>query len=343
LTALYFRDGLTLVASNRDYITVIAPAVGMIIGSSIEITRRYRIKRRKTKGLNPTKTININGNSYTYTLFARAKSSLVARKILFLYNKMASISILRSAGSSWYILVESIVIVRSVSLIVRIVKYHLRTRENVFKIIINTLMWIAYSTKRARIVNLGFISVVLLTTKLWCASSKFRTFIRIWTCVTFLNLSVTVGLAENLIQQRPSNIGAFGLPIIERPIQQLNSLTENVTNTRISMSESEKEDKLILSMPLQDAIPKGLANDIELETNQIIQNSILGEENSLLPKQEGLQKGETRRTNSTSRPKNRTNSLQNLTNTPDNVPSLTAENELENFSNTTQIKAEKVQ
>jgi hypothetical protein len=339
LSALYFRNAFVLVVNDQDYVTVLAPIVGVILGSSIEAGRRYRIKRRKIKELDPSNTINIKGNNYTYRWLSRLKTSLLAKKILFTYGKIASVSIVRSTFLSFYIVVEGILLVRSVLLVVGIVKYYLRTRENLFRITVNTLMWIAYSTKRARIVNLGFISVVLLTAKLWTVSPKFRTFIRIWTCVTFLNLSVNVGVDSTLIGQRPSDIGAFGLPIIERPIQQLNPFTENVTNPRISISK--KEDTLVLSMPLQNAIPKGVANDIELE--KIIQNSTLGEENSLLQKREGLQKGETRKSNSTSQPKQRTNSLQKLNNTPDNVTSITIENELENFSNATKIKVEKVQ
>ena len=140
---------------------------------------------------------------------------------------------------------------------------------------------------------------------------------------------------------RPLDIGVFGLPIVEHPIKQLSSFTENTTNSKISMIG--KEDPLVLPLPLQKEMPKGIANDVELELNKMIKNSTLGEENIVFEKKEELYKEKLNRSKSTSRPKRRMNSLQELKKIPDNVKSLPLENDFEKVYNATKIKAEKVQ
>ena len=326
-------------------ITVVAPATGIVLGMTIEAVGKYLIQKRREKlnspGIIPV-TVNSNGNNsnlFRKTLY-RVTPTLAVRSASIVYEKLVSSQSLRIAVLSSFKVIDVIIIVRSVILSKNLLKYLVRNRENVFKITVNTLCWIVYSKERDKMVQLAFVLVTVLSTKLWLTKNRTaQRLLRIWVCITFLNLCNYIYLIPS--SSRPSDIGVFGLPRVEQLINQFHAFPETKPNSKISMLE--KKEPLVLSSTLQNEMPKGTSINVELEINKIIKNSTLGEENSILSQKEGLQKGKTSRTNFTSKSKRRMNSLQELNQTTDLVPSLPIENDFEKVYNSTKLNAGKVQ
>jgi hypothetical protein len=340
---IYYKRGQHLSTDAEVFITVIAPASGIILGVGIKVIHGY-IKRRRRRKLDSPKTIPSTGNNSNLfrRTFHRIRTTSAGRLTVLAYEKIMSSQFLRIAASSSFKVIDGIIIVRSGILAKDLVNYSIRNRENLFKVAVKTLGWIVYSRERDRMVNAAFILVTLITAKLWSTQNRtIQRCLRIWVFITLLNLSNYIYVYPNLLDLRPSDIGVFGLPIVEHPIKQFNSLLENGTNSKVSMIG--KEETLVLPSSLPNEIPKSISNDVKLETNKIIQNSTLGEENIVLSKNEGLQKGKTRETHFTSKPKRRMNSLDKLNKTDETVKSLPIENDFETLSNSTKIKAEKVQ
>ena len=345
LALIHYNKSSHLSAENDVLITVIAPATGIIVGITIEAVGKYLKRKRQNKLNSPEITpVTINSNGSNTSLFHktldRVTSSIAVRYATIVYVKLASSHVLRITASSCFKVIDIIIIVRFVLLSKNILKYFLRTRENMFRITINTLWWIVYSKERDVMTQLVFLVITLLSAKLW--STKNRTaqrLLRIWVCITLLNLSNYIYLVPSF--SRPANIGVFGLPRMEQPMKQFNPFAETTVNSKISMIG--KEEPLVLSSPIQNEMQKEISKNVELEISKIIQNSTLNEENSILSQTKGVQKEsrKTSKTNSTS--KRRVNSLQKLNQTAENPTSLPIENDLEKVSNSTKIKAEKVQ
>ena len=345
---IHYNEGSHLSADDEVLITVLAPAAGIVTaiiirtGSKVVIYFIKEIQKRLNSPKSIPVTVNSNGNNsnrFRKTLY-RVTPSLAIRYAIIIYAKLASSQFLRIGISSSFKVIDVIIVLRSINLIKDILNHYLGTRENVFRMAVKTLCWIVYSRERDKMVQLAFVIVTLLSAKLW--STKNRTIqrlLRIWVFITLLNLSNYIYVKPSLL--RPLDIGVFGLPIVEYPIKELASFTENRTNSKISMIG--KEDPLVLPLPLQKEMPKGIANDVELELNKMIKNSTLGEENIVFEKKEELYKEKLNRSKSTSRPKRRMNSLQELKKIPENVKSLPLENDFEKVYNATKIKAEKVQ
>jgi hypothetical protein len=345
IALIHYTKASHLSAEDDVLITVLAPAAGIILGMTVEAVGKYLTRKRQEKLNSPRiipVTIHSNGNNsslFRKTLY-RVTPTLVVRYATIIYAKLASSQSLRIAASSSFKVIDLIIIVRFVILSKNILKYLLRTREDMFKITVNTLCWIVYSKERDKIVHLLFLLVTLLSAKLW--STKNRTaqkLLRIWVFITLLNLSNYIYVVPSL--SRPSDIGVFGLPRMEQPMKQFNNFTETTRNSKISMVG--KEEPLVLSSTFQNEMPKNISKNVELEINKIIKNSTLGEENSILTQKEKLQKGKTSRTNFTSKSKRRINSLQKLNQTTKNVSSVPIENDLTKVNNVTKIKAEKIQ
>ena len=338
---IHYNKSSHLSAEDDVFITIIAPATGIVLGMTFEALEKYleRKRKRREKLDSPEiipVTVNSNGNNFNLfrkTLY-RVTPTLAVRSATIIYEKLVASQSLRIAASSSFKVIDIIIIVRSVVLSKRLLKYFLRTREPMFRITVNTLCWIVYSKERDKMVHLAFLLVTLLSAKLW--STKNRTaqrLLRIWVCITLLNLSSYIYVVPSL--SRPSNIGVFGLQRVEQPMKQFQAFPETTTNSKISMIG--KEEPSVLSSTLPNEMPKDLSNNVELEINKLIKNSTLGEENNLLSQKEGLQTRKTSRTNVTS--KRRTKNWQELNQTTDNVTSLP----IEKVYNSTKIKAEKVQ
>ena len=337
---IHYNKSSHLSAEDDVLITVIAPATGLVLGITIEAIEKY-LKRKRREKLNSPEIIPVtaksngnNSNLFRKTLY-RVTPTLAVRSATIIYDKLVSSQSLRIAVSSSFKVIDVVIIVRSVILSKNLLKYLIRTREPILRITGKTLCWIVYSKERDKMVQLAFLLVTLFSAKLW--STKNRTaqrLLRIWVCITFLNLCNYIYLVPSL--SRPADIGVFGLPRVEQPIKQINAFLETTPNSKINMIG--KEEPLVLSSTLQNEMPKDISNNVELEINKIIKNSTLGKENVILSQKEGLQKRKTSRSNVTSKSKRRMNTLQELNQTTDHVTSLP----VEKVYNSTKIKAEKV-
>lgn len=375
---IYMRLGksIAIVVSDRVYLSVVAVGVGVVLGSSSMAIEYYK-KRRKI--LNAPNTVTIK-NSPRYRRFIRRiinqlghriviqlNKNVSGREILTLYRHLADdlriIEALRILGGTCVVLIKTVIICRSIIMVIGAVSFYLRTRDNLFIAALNTLRLFAYSTTRSVKVTCGFIAIVVLTAKTWCTVPEMRPVFTVWVFITMLNLSGQITFSSDIERNFP--IGAFGVPQIERTIPQLNynPLSENLPNSKISIIK--KEDKLDLSLPLQKESSKVLVNNTELEPNKIfqnstkeaeletaktleleiakiIQNSTLGEEEiivpNIVPKKQESQKTKISRFKSEKysklKARKRTNNLQNLknTNTCDINSPLTLESEVEDFS-----------
>ena len=345
LALIHYNRSSHFSAENEVFISVVAPATGIIIGIGIDVVDKYLEKRKKRKGkgekLNPTKTIPSTGNSFSRfrKTLDRVRPNLAIRSVATIYEKLVASQFLRIAASSSFKVIDGIIIIRSVMLSQQLLKYLLRNRENMFRITFNTLCWVVYSKELDIMVQIAFVVVTLISAKLWTTKNRLiQRVLRIWVCITFLNLSNYIYVVPNF--SRPSDIGVFGLPKVEHPIQQFQASSDTITNSKISMLG--KEESLIISSPLQNEMPKNISKDLEVEINKIISNSTLGEENIILPEKEGLQNRKTTKSKFTSKPRRRMNSLQELNKTSGNAKSLPIESDFEKVYNATKIKGDKV-
>ena len=344
LALIHYNRSSHFSVENEVFISLVAPATGIIIGIGIDVVDKYLEKRKKRKGkkLNSPKTIPVTVNSFSRfrKTLDRVTPKLVIRSVAIIYEKLVTSQSLRIAASSSFKVIDGIIIIRSVILSQHLLKYLLRTRENMFRITFNTLCWVVYSKERDKMVQIAFVVVTLISAKLWATKNRLiQRVLRIWVCITFLNLSNYIYVVPSL--SRPSDIGVFGLPRVEHPIKQLNVSSETITNSKISMLG--KEESLIISSPLQNEMPKDISKNLEVEINKIISNSTLGEENIILPQKEGLQNRKTTKSKLTSKPRRRMNSLQELNKTSGNATSLPIESDFEKVYNATKIKSDKVQ
>lgn len=345
---IHYNKGSHLSADDEVLISVLAPATGIATAIIIKTGGKvviYFIKEIR-KILNSPEIIpvtdNSNGNNFNRfrkTLY-KVTPNLAIRYAVIIYAKLASSQFLRIGISSSFKVIDVIIVLRSINVIKDILNHYIGTRENLFRMAVKTVCWIVYSRERDKMVQLAFIVVSLVSAKLWSTRNRtIQRLLRIWVFITLLNLSNYIYVKPSLL--RPSDIGVFGLPIVEHPIKEWTSFNENRTNSKINMIG--KDAPLVLPLPIQKEIPKGIANDVELELNKMIKNSTLGEENPVFVKKEGLHKEKVNRSKSTSKPKRRMNSLQELKKIPDNVKSLPIENDFEKIYNATKIQEEKVQ
>lgn len=344
---LYYERGKYLSSDSEVFLTVVAPATGILLGATFTAFYSYMKRKRKPNLDSPEiipVTVNSNGNNYSLfrRTLRRVNTTLAGRSIGFAYKKVVTSQFLRIAVSSSFKVIDGIIIVRSVILVKNVFNHYVGTRENLFKVGINTLGWILYSRERELVVNVGFIIITLIIAKLWNEQNLLiQKALRTWVLISFFNLSNYIYINTDVLDYRPSDIGLFGLPKVEHLIKPVNPFIENVKNSKVSMLE--KEETLGLSSPIRNEMSKGISDDVELELNKIIQNSTLGEEKIVLSKTEGLQKGKTREVNFNSKSKRRVNSLQKLNETNKDMESLNIENELGKLSNSTKVKAEKVE
>jgi hypothetical protein len=377
---IYMNAGksVAVVVANDIYLCVVGVSAGVIVGSSFVAIGRYIERRRILRS--PDAVIIKNSPRYRrfirriinqlgHRIILQLNKSVTGQDILTLYRHLAGdpglIEALRILGKTCKLLIKAIIIGRSIVMLIGAGSFYLRTRDNLFIVAVNTLKLFAYSKSRSVMVNCAFVAIVTLTATIWCAVPEIRAILKVWVCITILNLSGQITFASDIVKTLP--IGAFGVPRIERPIPQLNynPFNENVPNSKISIGK--KEDQLDLSLPLQKESIKSIVNNtelepskitrnltkereleletaknLELETAKIIQNSTLGEETILVPKQQESQKTKISRFKSEKysqlKPRKRTNNLQNLKNTSDINSPLTLENEVEEFSNISNVE-----
>lgn len=371
---IFMRVGksIAIVVSDDIYLSVVAVGTGVLIGSSYRAIGRYRERLRLLRSPDSIsvkdtpryrrivrKLVDQFGNKIVLNL----NKNLSGREILSLYRRLIGNREMREAlrflATNSIRVIHVIIGARSIVMVIGAVAYYLRTRDNLFKLTLNTLRLFAYSSNRNKLVSYAFFLIVALTAQIWLTFPEMRVILQIWVLITSLNLS---GQIQFSTPDFP--ISAFGVPRIEHVLPQVNysRLGEHVPTSKISMIG--KEDKLNLSLPLQtestkvtsinpeletNRIIQNSTSDIELETNKIIQNSNIAEEPILLPKQPELQEAKSSRSTAEKsaplKPRKRTNNLQNLKQTFDDTSPSIFESEAEDFSNisnVTKIKTEKV-
>lgn len=329
-----------LAIEEEEYLTVIAPISGVLVGIIIKGLDKQLKRSKRFQKWSSARNLEIEMKikDPTLKLLQRYKINLAARKFVFIYRTIFDRYEIRVLFSSLYLIVRGILVIRSVLLLVAIGRYYFKSRKNLFEIAFNTLSWIVYCKERKVVVSLTFLLISSLTTAIWCKFQAAQKFFVIWTLISIFNLSGHIDIYTSPVF-RPANIGAFGVPLMERPIQRLKPMTE-LQNRMVSLPG--KEDEFVLSFPLLNEMPKGSSKDAEKEIHKIMNSSRLGEEEIPIKKREGLQKGEVNRTNSTLKPKTRMNSLQKLNSTADIMLPLTVENEMKNIPNSTRIKEDNV-
>jgi hypothetical protein len=370
LSLFLLIDKNLLVISDEAYVRIGAPMTGAIISAGIVIGKKYLRRRNRFNNRIFNDKINIDIRSPTYVPLNKPNISFGARKILFLRKKILSILastdgvfvfmneavffIERLTLSSFlvYSLVETfsiatkgVIVLRFIVILQDSIKYSFKNKLNLLKIAANSLWWIVYNKNRTLTVQLAFIGVSLLTTVILNKVPKLRTALLICILIPYFNLCSQLEVVDINIALKAHTRGTFGLPLIERTIPHLKPTAEHFENPKIKMSLQDKikEDEFVLSLPIQTELTKSISKDINIETSKIIKSSILGEEETVVIKREGVQKGKASKTNSTSKLKRRRmNTLPNLNKTDDNITSLTTENELKNLPNSSKIKEEKV-
>lgn len=361
---MYVRAGksIAIILGNDVYLSVVGVGVGVVLGSSCMAIYDYRERRRILR----SPDIVIIKNDPKHRLFIRRvinqlghriviqlNKSVSGREILTLYRHLAAdlriIEALKILGETCGKLIKIIIIGRSIIMVIGAVSFYLRTRDNLFIVAWNSLKLLSYSESRSVMLTSKFVTIVLLTARIWCLVPETRVILKVWVLITILNLSGQVTFHNAIRRNVP--VGTFGLPRIKRPIPQLNynPFNENVSNSKIKILK--KEDQLDLSLPLhlQKESPKPRVNNTELEPSKILQNSTLSEENIIVPKKQESQQQKISRSKSEKysklKPKKRINNLQNLKDTCDINSPLTLESEVEDFSNVyneKKIKEEKV-
>jgi hypothetical protein len=340
---IYVKAGksIAIILGNDVYLTVVGVGVGVVLGSSCMAIYDYRERRRILR----SPDIIIVKNDPRYRLFIRRvinqlgrhiviqlNKSVSGREILTLYRHLAAdfriIETLKILRETCGKLIKMIIIGRSIIMVIGAVSFYLRTRDNLFIVAWNTLKLLAYSESRSVMLTSQFVAIVLVTARIWCLVPEMQVILKVWVFITMLNLSGQVTFYNAI--RRNVTTGTFGLPLMERPIPQLNHnpFNENVSNSKIKILE--KEDQLDLSLPLylQTESPKARVNNTELEPSKIIQNSTkeqdletaknlqtstLGEENIIVTKKQESQEPKISRSKSEEysklKPKKRINNL----------------------------------
>lgn len=370
MTLFFLRDKNLLVVSTENYLTIYAPVTGVILAAGLYAREKYLMRRYRFNNRIFNDKINMDLRSPTYVPLNKPNISFAARKILLLRQKLLSILastdgvfvfmngavcfierltlrwfLVYSVFSTFYIATKAVIVLRFIVILRDIIKYSFKNKINILKIAAKSLWWIVYNKDRTLTVQLAFIGVTFLTTVILRKVPKLRPALLIFILLPWLNLCSELQVIDINLALKAHTRGTFGLPLVERTIPRLKPTAEHFENPKIKMSiqDKVKEDEFVLSLPIQTEMTKSISKDINIETSKIIKSSILGEEETVVIKREGLQKGKARKTNSTSKLKRRRmNTLRNLNKTNDNITSLTTENELKNLPNSSKIKEEKV-
>lgn len=358
MTLTFLRDKDLLVISEVEYLTVLAPATGVALTLSTQFIYNY-IRRRKQFKLFRS---NDRLKSPIYKVIRDTLTRLTIIKIAYLYKKVLLIFVymnkvtviiyrclMRTELSLWMntinFVTELVIVARACRILVDLSKYLLNNKTNILRTSINTFFWILHHNHRTLLTKVAFIAISLLTAGAWTHVVLLRKWIRLWTIITIFNLCSNIQVFDEESLRALQGLRAFGLPPIERTIPKFKPKTEQFKNPRLTMPG--KENELALSLPLQNEMRANISKDVNIKMSEIIKDSILGEEETIVMNKRGLQKGKLSKTNSTSRRKlrmkrKRMNSLQNLNSTTNNITPLTIENNLQNLTNSTKLKEERV-
>ena len=348
MTTYFLKDPqyTHFVVLDDEFITIVAPTTGIVIALVLQgITRLKRFKKfnrfKKVKSI--LQKLDLLDQNISQRLLRNNRIKFICGTTQFLYHQLYNPNFFTVGLGSFYSVTQGLIVYRYVLFLIDIVRYYCQTRMHVlsiFKITFRTLFWIVYFKKRTLSVALAFYLVASLSGIVWykCKSPRVRKFILVCTMVRCLNLCSVI----EVLNAPTIRTAAFGLPIVEWPIQRDQFVPTAQLILEPTESRLERQMKLKHSFPTEKELLKASQTNLELEMDKVMNSSVLGEEQIPVTKKEGLQRGKARKTNATSKTKHQVNSLQKLNSKMDNTTSISFENELNQSAPSTQIKENKV-
>lgn len=284
----FLRDRSLLLLSEEEYITVLAPATGVLLAISVEISLKAICKYRQRQKRFNNRIFKFNTQTktpvYNPIRLIVLKTSYVQGKIILICSKLNKIIWLTLYKlpinwelwtKSFWVTTDVVIIWRAFQILVDVSKYLRNNKTNVLKTAVNTLIWIVNDEARTLIYKLVFIGVSLATAISWTYVPLLRRILRIWATITMLNLcsNIVVTDGHELWLKYGPKVPAFGLtPIerLERPITELKANAEQLKSLSITLPGNETE--LIFSSSTQNEMRSTFSKKarIRLEENTSI-------------------------------------------------------------------------
>ena len=298
----YLRDRSILCLSNVEYITVLAPATGVVLAISIKAIHKYRRHRNRFnnkifKFNKPIETPVYNPIRDGLTRLAILKISYVHGKIILTCSKLNRIIFVMLQKSPielefWtegiWKATDVVIVCRAGRILFDTGKYLLKNETKVLKTAINTLIWIVNDKAKALVYKLVFLGVSLSTAIIWTYVPRLRRILRVWTTITIFNLcsNIVVTNGREMWLEHGPQATAFGLnrlPIerIEHPISELKTNPEELQSPRVILPGNQTE--LRFSSPIRKKMKSTTFNDVKRKHSEVTQNSILSEEARIVP------------------------------------------------------------
>lgn len=301
----FLRDRQILLVSETEYLTILAPATGVVLAVSFQAISKYRQhqkrfnnkifkfdKQIKTPVYNPIRD-GLNRLVILKISYVHGKIILLCSKlnrIVFIILQKSPVDLEFWTRGIWKV-TELVIICRAVRILFDVGKYLLKNENNVLKTGINTLIWIVNDEARTLVYKLVFLGVSLTTAIMWTYVPLLRRILRVWATITIFNLCSNIAVTDGrqLWLEHGPQVTAFGLrkppiEIIEPPIRELKTNPEQLKSARVILPGNETE--LRLSSPIQNKMKSTLLKDVTREHSKSSKNSILSEEAKIVPKEE---------------------------------------------------------
>lgn len=300
---VFIRDRYLFVITTDKYITVLAPAVGILLALTIEASLKH-IKHQKRfnnqifKLGKPIETITYNPIRDKIKRVTIAKVSYFYKKILVVCDKVNDRLIFWqwpipfwlnvSIAGIWKV-TEGAAVARAARILYDTALYLFWYKTNVLRTVSSTLIWSILADRRALIYKLAFLGVSLSVAIIWTNIPNARKILRVVVSISMFNLFSNLRIVEGteLWLEYGPQITTFGLPqlpIIERPIQEFKPNIEQLETHKVILPGNETE--LIFSSPRRNEIRENISTDVNTETSDTSKNSILDEEEKLVVKKE---------------------------------------------------------
>lgn len=301
----FLKDKSLLCLSKMEYITVLAPATGVVLAISVKAIHKYRQHQNRFnnkifKFKKPIKTPVYNPIRDGLKRLVILKISYVHGKIILTCSKLNKIIFVIIQKSPitpleldlWtkgiWKATEVVIVCRAGRILFDTGKYLLKNETNVLKTGINTLVWIVNDEAKALVYKLVFLGVSLSTAIIWTYVPLLRRILRVWTTITMFNLcsNIVVTDGREMWLEHGPQVTAFGLsrpPIerIEHPIPEFKTNPEQLKSPRVLLPGNETE--LRFSSPTRKKMKSTTFKDVTREHSEISQNSILSEEARIVP------------------------------------------------------------
>lgn len=278
----FLKDRLILLLSQEEYLTVLAPATGVVLAISVKAICKYQQHQKrfnnkifkfnkpiKTPIYNPIRGIVLK-TSYVHGKIILICSKLNRIILLILYKLPVD---LEMWTKGIWVVTELVIVSRAIRILFDVSKYLLKNKTNVLKTAVNTLIWIVNDETRTLIYKLVFIGVSLSTALMWTYVPMLRRILRVWTTITMFNLcsNIVVTDGRQLWLEHGPQATAFGLrlpPIerLERPIRELKTNAEQLKSLTITLPGNETE--LILSSPSRNEMRSTLSKEARIRLKE---------------------------------------------------------------------------